>query len=100
MKQIIEEPTRITNTCKSLIDHIICNNDENIVQSGTISVGLSDLFLTFCSKKVTRSVFNKHNTVKIRSLKHYSKEDFLHRLQCSDCSACFSSSCINQSWLG
>ena len=77
LQQIIGEPTRITNTSKSLIDHILCNIQDNIVQSGTISIGLGDHFLTFCTRKATRGVFNKHKTVKIRSLKHYSKDDVI-----------------------
>ena len=47
LKQIIEEPTRVTCTSRSLIDHILCNNQENIVQVGTIPIGLSDHFITF-----------------------------------------------------
>ena len=73
LRQIIEEPTRINSTCthRSLMDHILCNNNENIVQSSTISIGLSDYLLTFCTRKVSRGVFDKHNSVKIMSLKQY-----------------------------
>ena len=42
LKQIIEEPTRITCTSKSLFDHISCYNQETIVQAGVIPIGLKD----------------------------------------------------------
>lgn len=46
LKQIINEPTRITDCTKSLIDHIICNTEDKIIKSGVISTGLSDHCLT------------------------------------------------------
>ena len=95
LQQIIGEPTRITSTSKSLIDHILCNNQNNIVQSGTISIGLSDHFLTFCTRKATRGVFNTHKTVKIRSLKHYSKDDFILKLKNADWNVFYNCTCVN-----
>ena len=49
LEQIIAEPTRITPTSSSLIDHILCNNKEKVCQSGTIPIGISDHFLTYCT---------------------------------------------------
>ena len=40
-----------------------------ICNYGTIVVGLSDHFLVFCTRKVTRGQINKHNTVEIRCMK-------------------------------
>ena len=64
LKQILEEPTRITCTSKSLIDHICVTMRKKNVQSGVILIGLSDPFLTFCTRKVVRGTFSKHKTVK------------------------------------
>ena len=44
-------------------------------------VWLSDHKTIFCSRKITCAKFNKHNTVKIRSLKHYTKDLFLENLR-------------------
>ena len=46
LKQIIEQPARITCTFKLLIDHIyiLCNNRQNIVQSGVMPIDISDHF--------------------------------------------------------
>ena len=60
---------------------MITNSDERVIQSGVIDVGLSDHQMIFCSRKITRAKFNKHNTVKIRSLKHYTKDLFLESLR-------------------
>ena len=68
LDQIITEPTRITNTTTSLLDHILCDNKEKICKSGTISVGLSDQFLTYCTRKISKVQINKHKYVKVRSL--------------------------------
>ena len=78
---MIKTATRITKYTSSLLDHVITNSEERVIQSGVIEVGLSDHQMIFCSRKILRTKFNKHNTVKIRSLKHYNKELFLVSLQ-------------------
>ena len=52
--QLIKEHTRVTSTSKSIIDHILCNVSEKVCQSGVISLGLSDHYLTFCTRKTTK----------------------------------------------
>ena len=47
-------------------------------------MGLSDHFLTYCTRKVTKCLSGYHNAVKIRSLRSYSAEDFLMRLSHAD----------------
>jgi endonuclease/exonuclease/phosphatase family metal-dependent hydrolase len=42
MSQIITEPTRITTTTRSLIDLVFVNNQHRIVDSGVVSLSLSD----------------------------------------------------------
>ena len=81
LKQLIKTATRITKKSSSLLDHVITNSNEKVGNSGVIDVGLSDHQMIFCSRKITRAKFNKHNTVKIRSLKHYTKDLFLENLR-------------------
>ena len=76
LTQLITEATRVTCSSSSLIDHILSNSCEKICQPGTISIGLSDHFLTFMTRKVVKGQISKHNFVKIRSLKHYNKDNF------------------------
>ena len=80
LKQLITCPTRVTcNT--SLIDHILTNSSEKIFQSGIIDCGMSDHQLIFCTRKVKWAKFNKHNNVCLRSLKHYTVNVFVEKLQ-------------------
>ena len=76
----ITEATRVTSNSSTLIDHILSNSCEKICQSGTISIGLSDHFLTYMTRKIVKGQIGKHNFVRMRSLKHYNKDDFILKL--------------------
>ena len=75
LHQLIDTPTRIHNKCCSLIDHIFTNID-NIIQKGTIDVGISDhlpifLIIKKCRKtkhisKVRGRSFKKYDTIKFQ----------------------------------
>ena len=73
--QLLKQPTRVTPTSESVIDHIVTNQSDKICQSGTIHVGISDHALIFCTRKIVRGTFRGHNVVKVRSLKHYNREN-------------------------
>jgi len=81
LTEIIKEPTRITCTSSSLLDHILTNSSEKISQQGIIDVGLSDHQLIYCTRKIKRTKHNKHNQIKVRSLKNYSPEIFVDALK-------------------
>ena len=51
MKQLINEPTRITEYSKTLIDLIFTKREHKIVQSGVIHTTLSDHSLVYCVMK-------------------------------------------------
>jgi hypothetical protein len=55
--QIIKEPTRVTETTASVINHILCNNTEKICQSGVLNIGLSDHFIVHCTRKLSKWFF-------------------------------------------
>ena len=98
-KQLIKTYTRITATSKSLIDHIICNNENKICQSGTLGFGLSDHLVTYCTRKVLKSqIIGKHKVIKIRSLRNYSVGDLLATLSSADWSGVYCSD-VNQAWI-
>ena len=52
--QLINTPTRITPTSESCLDLIFVSLGDKISQSGVINIGLSDHFLTYCTRKVQR----------------------------------------------
>ena len=68
------------DSSKTIIDLIVTSDDDNISQSGVMDIGLSDHLMTFCTRKITRSQVNQHNTVKLRSMKNYSKAELQRRL--------------------
>ena len=63
LKQLITCPTSVTCNTSTLIDHILTNSTEKIFQSGVIDSGISDHQLIFCTGKVKRVKFHKHNNV-------------------------------------
>ena len=79
--QLINTPTRVTNNSSSLIDHIYTNNTDKISQSGVIESGISDHFITFCTRKTFKDMVGKHTRIKIRSMKNYAKDIFVENLK-------------------
>ena len=97
-KQLIRDPTRETDTTRSCLDHIFTNNEHKICQSGVIKSGLSDHYITFCTRKIIRGQIGKHNNIKIRSLRKYSIEDFLDKLRKTDWSTVLECVDVNEAW--
>lgn len=77
LKQLFGVPTRVTDTCASILDLIMVTDPDNMCQFGVLNVGLSDHLITYCTRKVKKFQINKNNSVRIRSLKHYSKDRFV-----------------------
>ena len=50
-KQLIQEPTRVSLTTSTLIDHIATTSPDNIVDSGVLQVSMSD-HLVYCLRKL------------------------------------------------
>ena len=98
LKQLINSPTRVTRKSSTIIDHVLCNTSNKICNYGTIVVGLSDHFLVFCTRKVTRGQINKHNTVEIRCMKNYSIDTFVDKLSNADWSSVYNAQDANESW--
>ena len=51
MDQLIDEPTRITNTSRSITDHMVTNNADFYNCHGCIDPGLSDHMLIYTTRK-------------------------------------------------
>ena len=93
LTQIITESTRISNNSESLIDHIYTSVKEKIAQSGVLNFGFSDHCVIYCTRKTVRSLFNRHNTIKIRSLKNYSPQKLNEELNSVDWTEFYN--CVN-----
>ena len=96
--QLIDSPTRVTQTTSSLIDHIHTNNRDKICQSGVIVTGLSDHYITYCTRKTVKGQINKHNTITIRSMKNYTEDRFIEKLQSMDWSIVLNCIDVNVAW--
>ena len=81
LKQLIRCHTRVTCNTSSLIDHILTNSTEKTFQSGIIYCGIPDHQLIFCTRKVKRVKFQKHNNGLLRSLKRYIANLFVEGLR-------------------
>ena len=76
MTEIVKEPTRITCSTSTLLDHILTNSSEKVSQKGVIDVGVSDHQLMYCTRKIKRTKHYIHNQIQVPSLKKYSAEIF------------------------
>ena len=88
----------MTTTTSSTIDLRLVSDVDKISQSGVIDVGKSDQSLIFCTRKQIKTVFNKHNTEKLRSLKHYNREVFQINLLNIDWSPVMISDNVIDAW--
>ena len=79
---IIMSPTRVAKATSTLLDHILTNANELVSNFGVLDIGLSDHQLVFCTrKKQKKSKTFKHKTIKTRSLKKYTAENFCNKLK-------------------
>ena len=99
LDQLIVEPTRITAKSRTIIDLILVSDPAKISQSGVIEIDVSDHFLTYCTRKITKVLYHKHNNVKIRSLKNYNKETFEQRLKDATWSDVYTCGSVEGAWL-
>ena len=63
LKQLIEEPTRVTLTSSSIKDHIATTSARNIVESGVHKVSMSDHYMVFCVLKLEGAVKKDHKVI-------------------------------------
>ena len=98
LSQLIDEPTRVTPTCSSLLDHVICSKENNVSQHGVIDLGISDHSFTFCTRKSTKLAIGQHKTTTLRSMKRYNEETFNIQLSLIDWSLITNCTDVNQAW--
>ena len=56
------------------------NLNEKVSQSGVINLSSSDHQMIFCTRKTIKAKTDSKTYIKIRTLKHYSKELFIEKL--------------------
>ena len=76
-KQLVEEPTRVTLTTSSIIDHIATTCARNIVKSGVHEFSMSDHYMVYCIPKFNGAVEKDHKMIKTRKMKNFNEDAFL-----------------------
>ena len=97
MSQLINDPTRITDYCSSLIDVILSTHSHNIPLTSVISLGLSDHYMVGCVRKMNSLKFQAR-AIKCRNYARYDKETFNMDLQSASWVSVLSSSDVNLAW--
>ena len=78
--QLIDEPTRVTDTSKSLIDHIFTTNPSKVRCTKIPKIGISDHYPTIVVYRDSFGYKNMHTSIKYRSYKDFNKDTFLQDL--------------------
>ena len=82
LKQLINEPTRVTLTTSTFIDHIATTCTDNILDSGVHKVSLSDDYKVFYKRKLKAVVDVGHKLIITRNMKKFNHEAFLADASC------------------
>ena len=77
LKQLINEPTRVTPVSSTLIDVIFTSHPDNVSCSGVSHVGISDHSLIYVFRKISLpSAVRGNNTVSYRQFKNFNRNRF------------------------
>ena len=80
IKQLINEPTRITSSSRTLIDLCLINTPSHVVDAGVLSLSISDHSLIYAIRKA-HYVQGVPKTVHIRSMKQFNRKHYLRDLE-------------------
>ena len=77
----MEEPTRVTPTSKSLLDHIVREDCLSNLELGVINSNITDLYVTYVQSDITRSQsirFQQTRATMSTLRNEYHKEKYLN----------------------
>ena len=79
LNQIVNLPTRVTNTTSTLIDHIYTNRPQLISETCIPVCGISDHYPTFCTLKLNKDKINTntYHKIRYRNFKSFKENAFL-----------------------
>ena len=84
LTQLVNKPTRITESSSSLLDVILTSVPENHEVTDVLSVALSDHYLVWTVLKTCfRSANGTHNTVTYRDFSNFNDQNFINELATS-----------------
>ena len=82
--QLIDSPTRITNTSSTLIDVIFTNCQNNIVSAGVSHVSLSDHSLVYAFRNISITSSEGHSTLTYRKFNNFVFARFRNDISIQD----------------
>ena len=88
LTQIIDDPTHVTKSTKSILDVCITSSPDKIIQSGVVHlrVGISDHSLIYATRKLNSVIKgNSQNSVEFRNFRKFNVESFLSDLYMLPC---------------
>lgn len=80
IKQLITEPTRITEDSETLLDQVYISDENKVIDSGVDHIGISDhslVHVTIGNVKINKNGHKYHIS---RKYKHFNNDDFTHEL--------------------
>ena len=80
LSQTISEPTRITNTSRTLIDLCITNSPDKVKASDVLSIGISDHSLVYLIRKTSYHKASVDASVEKRNFKNFNERAYLNDL--------------------
>ena len=86
-KQLMRDPTRISNTSSTLIDIILVNSEKNIAKSLVMPLSSSD------------HQFFQHQTIRCRNYSKYNPESLKSDLKNFDMSPLYKTDNVNFEWM-
>lgn len=78
--QLITDYTRVTDRSKTLIDHLLSNEPQNIVDAGVIKTCISDHYLIYGVRKF-QTIKSEPKYVESRNMKNFDSQSFVSDLQ-------------------
>lgn len=81
MSQLVNEPTRVTNTSSTIVDHVYCNEPDNIIDIFIPPYSISDHYPVCLShKRGVKKRKQLHDYITYRCLKNFDANKFLGEL--------------------
>ena len=78
LTQVINEPTRVTKSTKSILDVCITSSPDKIIPSGVVHLGISDHSLVYATRKLNSVIKgDRQNLVEFRNFRKFNVESFL-----------------------
>ena len=79
LSQLVCDPTRVTDTSSTLIDHIYTNFNKNVAHINVCKMSISDHYAVFGNRKLKNCVkSNAHQTITYRSFKNFDESRFIN----------------------